>query len=269
MSRLRLLGAVLLALLPNLLKQSIYRRVFGYRIGRGVRIGLTPFVGVRACSIGEGARIGHLNIFLETERLEIGRHARVGHLNAFRGGRRVLLGEYATVLRGNVFNSIPDAECVNGRRPELELGAGVTVTNGHWLDFTDAVTLGANTIVGGRGSSFWTHNRQRTRPIRVGHHCYIGSDAKLAPGADVADGCIVAIGSVLQGGLGPAFSLVGGNPAQVVRPLRPGDVPLIARKNRPDIPDPVAFAGLPVDFRSMAEEFEARLETAEHVGAGD
>ena len=73
---------------------------------------------------------------------------------------------------------------------------GAVVTAGHWLDFTDRITVGPHCIIGGRNSSFWTHNRQRARAITVGDHCYLGSEVRLAPGARLAERSILGLGSV-------------------------------------------------------------------------
>ena len=180
MWRLRFALSVLLALLPSWLKVPLYRMLFGYRIGRGVRIGLSPLFGVGRCRIGDHARIGSFNLFYQVGDLEIGDHAQIGFLNLFRGGRKVRIGAYASILRQNVFNSIIKRDFVDPVDPVLDLGAGATITSGHWLDFSAGIGIGDHTIVGGRNSSFWTHNRQRGRPIAVGCHCYLGSEIRVA-----------------------------------------------------------------------------------------
>ena len=237
--------AVCLALLPPRWKPWVYRRLLGYQIGPGVRIGLSLFVGVKQCGIGRNTRIGHFNLFIHIDELKIGESVRIGHLNIFRGGRRVEIRDYATILRLNVFNSIPDAEVVNPTEPTLELGTASVVTTGHWLDFTDRITIGDHTILGGRNSSLWTHNRQRTRPIRIGHHCYLGSDIRIAPGVVVPPFCIVSLGAVLMDRFEQEFSLIGGNPARVLRPLTERDLFLVTHKTRPDLPGEVARELLP------------------------
>ena len=88
MWRLRFALSVLLALLPSWLKVPLYRMLFGYRIGRGVRIGLSPLFGVGRCRIGDHARIGSFNLFYQVGDLEIGDHAQIGFLNLFRGDGR-------------------------------------------------------------------------------------------------------------------------------------------------------------------------------------
>jgi acetyltransferase-like isoleucine patch superfamily enzyme len=231
-----LLGLALVGLLPNLLKLPLYRLLFGFRIGRGVRIGVS-LLDAAEVELGEGTRIGHFNLVWRVGRLSTGRHAQIGLLNVIRGGQRVQLGDYATVMRLNVLNAIPDNDCTTRPVPVLELGAGAIVVSGHRLDFTDRISLGCNVIVGGRASSFWTHNRQQTAPIRIGDFCYLGSEIRVAPGASLAPECILALGSVLSGDVGPAGSLVGGVPAKALRPLSDEDRQLIYRKTRDDIPD--------------------------------
>ena len=73
----RILIGVILAALPGWAKIPIYRLFFRYEIGKGVRIGLSPLIGVSRCRIGDGARIGPGNLFVEVGDLTIDRLARV------------------------------------------------------------------------------------------------------------------------------------------------------------------------------------------------
>jgi carbonic anhydrase/acetyltransferase-like protein (isoleucine patch superfamily) len=234
--RLRLLALAAIALLPGLLKRPLYRSLFGYRIGPGVRIGLA-LLDAQEVDLGEGTEIGHLNLITRVGALVTGRRVRLGPLNIVRGGERVQLGDYAEVMRLNVLNAIPDHDCTTRPVSRLEVGAGAVIVSGHRIDFTDRVTIGRNVIVGGRNSSLWTHNRQQTAPIEIGDFCYLGSEVRLAPGARLAERSILALGSVLAGAIDTPGALVGGVPARVIRPLTPEDDVLIHRKARADAPD--------------------------------
>ena len=234
--RCRLFGLALIGALPNLLKRPLYRAVFGYRIGRRVRIGFV-LLDAQAVDLGEGTDIGHLNLILRVGELTMGRHAKVGCLNIIRGGERVSFGNYATVMRLNVLNAIPDHDCTTSPVSALELGDGAIVVSGHRIDFTDTVRIGKNVILGGRNSSLWTHNRQQTAPITIGDFCYLGSETRFAPGSRLAPECILALGSVLAGAIDEPRSLVGGVPARVIRGLTKEDLALIHRKTREDAPD--------------------------------
>jgi acetyltransferase-like isoleucine patch superfamily enzyme len=234
--RLRLALLAAIGLLPGLIKRPLYRALFGYRIARGVRIGIV-LLDARRVELAEGTEIGHFNLITRVEHLVTGTGVRIGSLNIIRGGERVQLGDYAEVMRLNVLNAIPDHDCTTSPVSRLEIGAGAVVVSGHRIDFTDRVTIGRNVIVGGRNSSLWTHNRQQTAPIEIGDFCYLGSEVRIAPGARLAERSILGLGSVLASPIDTPGSLVGGMPAKVIRPLTAEDDVLIHRKARRDAPD--------------------------------
>lgn len=234
----RLVVLACMALLPSFLKRPLYRLFFGYRIGKRVRLGLT-IIDARHCQIDDDVSIGHLNAILGVKKLVIGDHVRIGYLNIIRGGDEVSLGRYTEIIRMNEINSIPDPDVVNPTDPRFLLGDGSIITTGHKIDFTDRVTIGRRSILGGRNSSLWTHNRQRTRPISIGSFAYIGSEIRIAPGGSLPSRCIVGIGSVITGEVTEEGHLIVGVPAKPVKELSEDDQFLIARKTRNDLPDDV------------------------------
>jgi acetyltransferase-like isoleucine patch superfamily enzyme len=237
-SKFKLLVLAGLALLPSFLKRPCYRILFGYRIGRRVRIGVS-ILDAASCEIANDSRIGHLNMIVGVNKLVMGDHVRIGHLNIIRGGDEVVLGRYSELLRLNEINSIPEPEVVNPVDPRFALGEGSVVTTGHKIDFTDRVVIGRRTIIGGRNSSLWTHNRQKTRPITIGDFAYIGSEIRMAPGASIPSRCIVGIGSVVTSEVDGEGWLIAGVPAKPIKELDGEDKFLIERKTRQDLPDDV------------------------------
>jgi carbonic anhydrase/acetyltransferase-like protein (isoleucine patch superfamily) len=236
--KLRLGVLCLLACFPSFLKRPLYRLLFGYRIGRGVRVGFS-LLDAAECEIESGVSIGHLNVVIGVRRLRVGDHARIGHLNVIRGGLEVNIGRYAEIIRLNVINSIPDPEIVTPADPRFVLGAGGIIVAGHKIDFTDRVEIGRRSVLGGRNSSVWTHNRQRTKPVRIGDLAYIGSEIRVSPGATVPGRCIVGIGSVISGELAGENQLFAGVPAKAIKPLDADDIALIEHKTRRDLPDDI------------------------------
>jgi acetyltransferase-like isoleucine patch superfamily enzyme len=234
--RFRLALLLFIAFMPSFLKRPAYRCLFGYRIGKRVRIGFSV-IDARECEIQDDVSIGHLNLVIQVQRLHLGDHVRIGHLNVIRGGDEVRIGRYAEIMRLNVINSIPEPEIVNPADPRFILGAGSVVVAGHKIDFTDRVEIGRRTILGGRNSSLWTHNRQRTRPVCIGSLSYLGSEIRISPGGVVPSRCIVGIGSVISGGLTDENWIIAGVPAKPIRPLDLEDIELIEHKTRRDLPD--------------------------------
>ena len=235
-SKFRLLVLACIAVLPSFLKRPCYRLLFGYRVGKRVRIGLS-IIDARECRLDDDVQIGHLNVIIRVKKITVGDHVRIGHLNIIRGGDEVRLGRYSEIMRLNEINSIPDPDVVNEVDPRFLLGEGSLVTTGHKIDFTDRVEIGRRTIIGGRNSSLWTHNRQRTLPIVIGSLSYVGSEIRIAPGGSIPSRCIVGIGSVVTGELSGEEQLIAGVPAKVIKELSEEDKFLIERKTRRDLPD--------------------------------
>jgi acetyltransferase-like isoleucine patch superfamily enzyme len=237
-SKFKLAMLACVALLPSFLKRPCYRLFFGYSIGKRVHIGLS-IIDAHECRIDDDVRIGHLNVIMRVKKMTIGDHARIGYVNIIRGGDEVRLGRFSEIIRMNEINSIPDPEVVNPVEPRFLLGDGSIITTGHKIDFTDRVEIGRRTIIGGRNSSLWTHNRQRTRPILIGSFTYVGSEIRVAPGGSIPSRCIVGIGSVITGELIGEDRLIAGVPAKVVKELSDEDKFLIERKTRKDLPETI------------------------------
>ena len=238
MRKLRLLTLALVAILPPFLNRACYRLFFGYKIGKRVRIGFSV-IDARHCQIDDDVTIGHLNLIFRVEKLTIRDHAKIGHLNIIRGGEDVQLGRYSEIIRLNEINSIPDPDVVNEIDPTFSLGDGSIVTTGHKIDFTDRIEIGKRTIIGGRNSSIWTHNRQKTRPIKIGSFTYVGSEIRMAPGSTIPSRCIVGMGAVVTSQLLDEEMLFGGIPAKPIKELSDEDKFLIQRKTRNDLPDEI------------------------------
>jgi acetyltransferase-like isoleucine patch superfamily enzyme len=234
--RARSIVAGLIALFPRRWKPACYRVLLGYQLGRRVNIGLS-LIDVDSCAIGDDVEIGHGNVFTGVRRLSLGDHVRIGYLNVFRGGDEIILDSYAEFMRLNEVNSIPDPIVVNPTIPRLHVGPGTVVTAGHKIDFTDEVRLGRRVILGGRHSSIWTHNRQRTAPVTIGDLAYVGSEIRMAPGSSLPARCILGIGSVVTGRIDASGHLIAGVPARALQPLSEEEMFLVERKTREDLPD--------------------------------
>jgi acetyltransferase-like isoleucine patch superfamily enzyme len=232
--RLALLAAT--ALLPSPVAVFFLRVAFGYKIGKRVRLGFS-IIDAGECEIGDDVSIGHLNVFTGVKDLSIGEHARIGALNIVRGGDEVRIGRYCDILRLNEINSIPEPDVLNVVDSRFVMGDGSMIAASHKIDFTDRVEFGNRVILGGRNSSIWTHNRQKTLPVIIGERTYLGSEIRIAPGVEIAANCIVGMGSVLTGKLPDEFHLIGGVPAKSIKPLDDEGRFLVERKTRKDLPD--------------------------------
>lgn len=84
----------------------------------------------------------------------------------------------------------------------------------------DGALIGHNVVLATLNHSLAVRDRQDLipGPIRIGKNTWIGSNVTILPGVTVGDGAVVAAGAVVTKDV-PAYTVAGGVPARVLRPL--------------------------------------------------
>jgi len=104
----------------------------------------------------------------------------------------------------------------------LQVGQACWLAEDAWLDNLAPITLGDHVCLS-QGAYLCTGNHDfrspgfelRLGPISIGSNAWIAARAVLAPGTQVGDGAVVALGAVVSGTV-PTGAIVRGNPAVVV-----------------------------------------------------
>lgn len=89
------------------------------------------------------------------------------------------------------------------------------------IEFGDHVMIGPKTVMWGRDHGMELGRPMKAQPhskapIRVGNDVWIGAGAIILKGVTIGDGAVVAAGAVVSRDV-PAYSIVAGNPARVVK----------------------------------------------------
>jgi acetyltransferase-like isoleucine patch superfamily enzyme len=85
------------------------------------------------------------------------------------------------------------------------------------LSFGHSVNLGSHVSIYTREHAVDDPNFAETgAPVAVGDHAWIASHAIVLPGINIGEGAVVAAGAVVVKDVRP-FSMVGGNPARLIR----------------------------------------------------
>jgi acetyltransferase-like isoleucine patch superfamily enzyme len=193
--------AFMISYLPfNGLRCLLYRLLFGYSI-KNSQIGMGTLLTVAEATI-EGAAIGRSNRFMGPMSLVIKNGAKIGKNNLF------VCNEWT--MREEFKDSQYD-RC-------LILAEDSLIADAHFFDVAGKLVVGQGSWVAGRDSQFWTHGAGvRDRNIQIGKHCYIGSAARFAPGSELGNNVLVAMGSVVTGKLTASNQMIGGVPARVIK----------------------------------------------------
>jgi phosphonate metabolism protein (transferase hexapeptide repeat family) len=106
---------------------------------------------------------------------------------------------------------------------------------------------------------------RKSHRVHIGHDVWIGRSAIVLPGRNIGTGAVVAAGAIVTKDV-PAYTIVGGNPARVVRQRFPETIAdRLARLCWWDWDHQALHAALP-DFRKLGiEEFLEKYETVSSV----
>ncbi len=194
--KLALLLALILAMLPSRLTIAVLR-ARGARIGKGCYIGLSV-IDARNLVLGDYVRIGHLNLLHGLSDLVLESGSKIESMNWITGARK-----------GGLY-----------------MGRNSSIRRLHFLEASGTVRIGANSIIAGRNSLFFTHgqapgNFEDVRPIVIGDWCYIGAATRFLPGSGVSDYSFVAMGAVVTKAHPESHVVVGGIPGRVLKPIAP------------------------------------------------
>jgi len=135
---------------------------------------------------------------------------------------------------------------VEARTSRIVIGNNVYIGGGTTVDCVDSIEIGDDVLISyqcllldsdghstdldSRRSELprWKESGGRnwaaasTRPIRIGNGAWLGARTIVLKGVEIGEGAVIGAGSVVTKSI-PAYTLAGGNPARVIRPLRAGD----------------------------------------------
>ncbi len=124
--------------------------------------------------------------------------------------------------------TLPHSSSLHGRAtiyaPEgIVVGQNCTIGDNCILDGRAGITFGDNVNVGAHVAIYTREHdvdspdfAEVGAPVRIGSYAWLASHSVILPGVTVGEGAVVAAGAVVSRNVAP-YTLVGGNPAQVIR----------------------------------------------------
>jgi putative colanic acid biosynthesis acetyltransferase WcaF len=108
----------------------------------------------------------------------------------------------------------------------LEVGDHAWIGEDCWIDNVDRVSIGAHACVS-QGVYICTGGHQvtdaafalYTKPVVIGERAWVAAHAMVAPGVELGEGAVAAMGSLVARNLEP-YTIAAGNPARLLGPRR-------------------------------------------------
>ena len=148
----------------------------------------------------------------------------IGYRNSYWGvetGAKVTVKGTCRIAKGSVIHVFK-----NGR---LEFGNNFSSNGNFTLSCADNICFGSNCMLGwditimdsdgGHAIIQLSDNSEvnKSSSIVIGNHVWIGASASILKGSQIGDGCIIGFKSNVCGLNCPAYSIIAGNPASIIK----------------------------------------------------
>ena len=128
-----------------------------------------------------------------------------------------------------------ETTCAGGNfNPEIHIGENCCLGNWNHITATNSIRIG-NNLLTGKWVTITDNSHGDTErdvlkiaplmrvvtskgPVIIGDNVWIGDKATILPGVTIGDGAVIAANAVVTKDV-PAYSVVGGNPARIIKQL--------------------------------------------------
>jgi len=160
----------------------------------------------------------------------LGRSSQLGRAQHVKCAASVSIGSHVMVEDQFIFADVCPEQ---GDQPKIVIGDGCTLMYRFQVNAAQSVTIGRYVLAASNvlitdfdhvlepGGVPVTRSRAfLTAPVRIEDNCWLGQNAVVLKGVTIGHDSIVGANSVVNRDV-PPFSIVGGNPARVIKSLEP------------------------------------------------
>ncbi|MFN2577933.1 MAG: DapH/DapD/GlmU-related protein [Pyrinomonadaceae bacterium] len=166
-------------------------------------------------TIGDGTELSHARLVVrdpESCHLTVGAGSNVEASIVFeKADAQIFIGSRTHVGGGTVLGAAQSIEI--GDDVLVAFDSLITDHNSHSLCFAERSSDVSEWI---KGRKDWSHVSMAA--VRIGNKAWIGARAIILKGVNIGEGAVVGAGSVVTKDV-PDWTIVAGNPAQIIRPL--------------------------------------------------
>jgi len=212
-SKIPVFEMVMIGFLPSFLKKMIYR-LKGYKIGKGVHIGLGSIIIGEEVSIGDYSKVGFITV-IRARKICLERFVIIGSMTMI-DTEEVIIGEDTRINENVIIGGI--------RTPEssIRIGKRAIVMEYSCLNPTKPIVIGNDSGIGGHCLLF-THGSWLNQldgfpvtfaPITIGNNVWLPWRVFIMPGVTIGNEVVIGANSLISSNL-PSNVMAAGSPAKI------------------------------------------------------
>lgn len=147
----------------------------------------------------------------------------IGEIGQIKYDRAILqLGRDGSLITKGDVALGPGVKVIIGDKAKVQIGDSSFISANSKILCKESITIGDHCAISWdvqiMDTDFHTliGTHEKTIPVEIGNHVWIGSDVLILKGVKIGDGAVIGAGSVVTRSV-PPKTLVAGNPARVIR----------------------------------------------------
>jgi acetyltransferase-like isoleucine patch superfamily enzyme len=214
-TKIPFLAILTVGLLPSFLKKMYYR-LKGYKIDKGVRIGIGSVILGKKVTIAKGVKIGFGSVIRANE-INIERFSSIGSFSIIDTGK-LRIGEDSRINEQVIIGGTKTP------KSSLDLGKRTIIMEYSFINTSMPIIIGDDSGIGGHCLLF-THGSWLNQlegfpvdfaPITIGKKVWLPWRVFITPGVEIGDNVVVGANSLINKSV-PSNCMVAGSPAKVLR----------------------------------------------------
>jgi acetyltransferase-like isoleucine patch superfamily enzyme len=228
-NKIPILQILLIGFLPSPIKKAFYR-FKGYKIGKGVSLGLGSVIIGKDVSIGDYSSLGMITV-VRGNKIQINRFVTIGMLTMI-DTESIFIDDDARINEKVIIGGIKNPDS------SLHVGKRTIIMEYSFINPTKPIVIGDDSGIGGHCLLFthgsWSNQLEgfpvTFAPITIGERVWLPWRVFIMPGTSVGNDVVIGANSLVSGTI-PSNSLIAGSPAKVIKENYPNKPDLTKRRS--------------------------------------